>query len=309
MGIAIFTSQHRHLLAPEDFPVDPTTLDDLPEFSKFKVVFQLPFDALPSNEYSLLASPDRSNIVNRKINENIEKLAEQRSRGTLEFNEFDHESVRYSFKLISGGFPPMTPAGLWSLGFRIHNIYCREFVTALASYLKDRIAFYGATAGPVVEVGAGFGVLSEFLRLGGIPIIASSLSDLWPNHLGLGLHPRGVKEQDQYETVKESQPSIIICAWMPDEQDWTASWREVASVREYILIGAPPSSLNPSCGTAEAWCMRDEHGQDGEPVIRTAHPQGWTAMGLPEVSRWCLCYADGDLPFSLSNVLVVRRDA
>lgn len=282
---------------------EPVTVEELPHFAEFRRIFGLPFDAPGAEAYAELADPaGRSRIARREEERVLQKLVQSRAGGQLKLDLSvpDAAAYRNTFFLVTCGMP-QTPMALWSLGFRLHNIYTQEFVQALSLYLKDRLESYGPDAGPIVEVGAGFGVLAQALNSTGLRVLASSLEDSWPNHFGVELPPHGVKKEDQRQTVARVKPSIILCAWMPQGEDWTPAWRKQPSVREYLVIGCPPSDLSPACGTPAAWCMG---GEDNDQVV---NPQGWQATGIPQVSRWSMCYADGDYPFSLANVISVRR--
>ena len=124
---------------------------------------------------------------------------------------------------------------------RIYEYPTKEYVNALSDYLADRIryfAFSEPTPIPILEVCAGDGRLKYFLKqalqqkIPGLFSYTASDSGEW--NIG-NLSP--VELLDHETALEEIQPTIVLCSWMPNNQDLTQDFRDCESVREYILIG------------------------------------------------------------------------
>lgn len=149
-----------------------------------------------------------------------------------------------------------------------------ESCEALAAYLARRHAELVRRLGPcaLVEVGASNGRLAHHVNATGFlqaPLIATD-----PQPVPTPSHPKGrfpVEAMDDAAALAAYKPvAIVLCAWMPAHEDWTARWRK-ARVPEYVLIG-------------ECSAKSKAH--------NTEHP-GYERVPLPEVSRHLLHYSDG----------------
>lgn len=215
------------LRAPPIMPLDPSGPTDhysyalggleqdlcLPPFALLAALFSLPWKVMSVEEFVLkgLSGPLRSRVLDAWATEDFKaayvKKASVKASVTLEVvPDFAKLVEGYRFSRLLN---PMTPLGLWSVPFRIHQVLTIEFVDALAAYLSARVALYrvndpSADTCPVVEVGAGFGVLSNALRSRGLKIIATSTNDDWPMDYkdNKRLRPQGVVEERQEVTLR-----------------------------------------------------------------------------------------------------------
>ncbi|GAQ88010.1 hypothetical protein KFL_003940010 [Klebsormidium nitens] len=157
-----------------------------------------------------------------------------------------------------------------------YEVFTREFVHGLAAYLRERAAVYRLPRVKVLEVGAGDGRLSHYLRLllepmpgeaSKEPVFEIVATDSGQRGLASG-QPYGheVHEQDAVEALAAEQPHIVIACWQPLGVDWTAEIRRTDSVLEYLLIGEKDGGI---CGHPWlTWGVKaDDYCQ-----------QSWTAM-------------------------------
>lgn len=142
--------------------------------------------------------------------------------------------VRAALAACGTGAAQLAPLA-WARARFVHQFWTREFVDALAAFLA------GLAAEPLVEVGAGRGELSRWLRARGVPLVATDDGSWldgrldWPRGLSDDVLPFG------YEAaLARYRPAVVVCAWMPLGQDWTPAFRACPSVRQYLLIGEGP---------------------------------------------------------------------
>lgn len=175
--------------------------------------------------------------------------------------------------------------GWWSACFNtqqpIFQFFNREFVDALAHYLKEKRKI-SKSRRIILEVGAGSGLLSEELRKRGINIIATDdgYEEIVP------VAP--VELLDYHEAIRRFRPNIVICSWMPYQKDWTPAFRRPKYVKEYILIG---ESYRGCCGSDKTWKY---------------HP-GFEEVLLKDISQWSLCRRDYSEHKLHSVVISFRR--
>jgi hypothetical protein len=124
-----------------------------------------------------------------------------------------------------------------------------EFVDGLAAYLVARakaIRSGKASTTTILEVGAGTGKLSHFLKKGVDQLVNEKLeiiatdSGSWEH----GTH-HPVELMGHEEALDRYSPDIVIASWMPNDVDWTQDMRDTPSVVEYLLIGEGPGG---NCG-------------------------------------------------------------
>lgn len=142
-----------------------------------------------------------------------------------------------------------------------YEVLNREFVSALAGYLIDRAGVI--QEGPdkpvsILEVGAGIGKLSRFLEFFFDEMAEDRINlnavDTGEFSLTSALGPN-VEQLDYEEGLRRYKPSIVICSWMPLDEDWTQAMRDTPSVQEYILIGEGSGGC---CGAQwETWGNTD----------------------------------------------------
>jgi len=223
-----------------------------------------------------------------------------------------YDDAKHAFQQACS-FSAASPLSLWLRNSRYYQVLTREFVKALAAYLSKRKASYDTTAakstgrasaGPIVEVGAGLGTLARALRSYGVDLEATTLSTgVFDERDGI---PHGVVLEPQLQTIKRLKPSIVLCAWMPDREDWTKRWREATSVSEYIIIGPRLNPFSVSSGTEATWCVKEQY--LGSFLHTEDCPPGWEVHGLPQIFQWLLSADDDDsIQFSTSSILSVRR--
>ena len=159
------------------------------------------------------------------------------------------------------------------LGYQVNdsntfNIYCeeinmwpfwtREYINTLATYLLDRSSCCEEKETIILEIGAGDGRLSHFLRnefthsvqerktvTKNIPKVIATDDGSWEiNHVGPVEKLNAQQALSKYCADATNQQVIIICSWMPNGFDWTYLFRYY-NVYEYILIG---ESDDGNCG-------------------------------------------------------------
>ncbi|HET8628431.1 MAG TPA: hypothetical protein VFL91_13490 [Thermomicrobiales bacterium] len=142
--------------------------------------------------------------------------------------------VRAALAACGTGAAQLAPLA-WARARFVHQFWTREFVDALAAFLG------GLAAGPLLEVGAGRGELSRWLRGRGVPIVATDDGSWLDGRLDW---PRGLADDVLlfgYEAaLARYRPAVVVCSWMPLGEDWTPAFRACPSVRHYLLIGEGP---------------------------------------------------------------------
>lgn len=121
----------------------------------------------------------------------------------------------------------------------IYEFLNEEFIDKLSDYLSVRCAEQtGERPIVILEAGAGNGRLSHFLR--------EKLEKKIPGKFELHATDSGewelktafpVEQLDHKTALERYKPDMVIYSWMPYNEDMTADFRAVESVREYILIG------------------------------------------------------------------------
>jgi hypothetical protein len=121
-----------------------------------------------------------------------------------------------------------------------YEILTLEYVDGLASYMAQRAEELGREETlKVLEVGAGSGKLTRQLKKllteknAEIELVATDKDDgKWGIPLG-----ENVENLDYREALSKYKPDVVLCSWMPMDQDWSSAFRDQPSVKEYILIG------------------------------------------------------------------------
>ena len=124
-----------------------------------------------------------------------------------------------------------------------YEILTAEFIQALANHLGQRLAdIPQGNQGTIkiLEVGAGNGRLSHFLGAelnkkfpGKFEIVATSYPD--EKYKFRLIFPS--EQKDYRDALRKHKPAVVLCSWMPMDDDWSADFRNTSSVQEYILIG------------------------------------------------------------------------
>ena len=126
-------------------------------------------------------------------------------------------------------------------GMPQYEVFNADHIEALAAYFIVRMAELGLPALSVVEVGAGDGRLSHFLRVAlaksdaqGADRVTITATDDNSRQLEQFY---AVETCDAAEVMNRFQPDVVLVSWMELGQDWTSSFRACESVREYVLVG------------------------------------------------------------------------
>lgn len=134
-------------------------------------------------------------------------------------------------------------------GMPQYEVFNADHIKALASYFTGRMVELGLPALSVVEVGAGDGRFSHFLRVAlaksgedGADRVTVTATDDNSRQLEQFY---AVETCDAAEVMDRFKPDIVLVSWMELGQDWTSSFRACASVQEYVLVG---EADNGACG-------------------------------------------------------------
>jgi hypothetical protein len=175
-----------------------------------------------------------------------------------------------------------------------------DFVNALATYLKERIATYrtAARSERILEIGAGNGHLAQALRQplaeAGIDYVATDLAPI-PG--------TPVEQLDYREALRKYSPALVISSWMPPQTDFTQAIRSTPSVQEYVLIGDAEM-----CGIP--WETYGNHSRYSSRNARKPYrADGFARVNhLNQITRYQTAYRDPN-PYgrSTSTVLAYRR--
>jgi hypothetical protein len=216
---------------------------------------------------------------------------------------------------------------------QVYVFLTQDYVDALADYLQQRLVEYG-NGGTIVEIGAGNGRLAYFLQQRGIPIVATddcswklSSEDSHPVDDDDDNQQQQQQQQQQQppkrdvevfnlscdQALKVHAPTIVLCAWMPMYNDFTAAFCATPSVQEYLLIG--PATV---CGHAfDTWGF-DGGGGGGATTATatasTAEPPVYARNGfrkctslLVELEQLQLCKTDKPTEMFASQTVCFQR--
>mmetsp|Transcript_9424 Transcript_9424/g.21265 ORF Transcript_9424/g.21265 Transcript_9424/m.21265 type:complete len:526 (+) Transcript_9424:73-1650(+) len=148
-----------------------------------------------------------------------------------------------------------------------YQLWTQEYVQGLGNYILERAEQQGADETIVLEVGAGDGILAESLRdyfdnahreqkrhtdcsrrkiskrsrRKKNPTVIATDNYSWPVARNTAVENLSYQEALQKycsmaEETKTNRHVIVLCSWMPMNQDWSADFRK-SHVNEYILIG------------------------------------------------------------------------
>ena len=107
----------------------------------------------------------------------------------------------------------------------IYCFYTRELVDELAGMIASRSC---------LEIGAGDGTLTRFLKERGVQVTASD-NHGWQNAVE---YPDWVVKLDACESLKRYEPEVVICSWPPAQNDFERCVFNTTSVQLYIVIGS-----------------------------------------------------------------------
>lgn len=107
----------------------------------------------------------------------------------------------------------------------IYCFYSRPLVDALANM---------AASGVCLEIGAGDGTLTRFLKNRGVRITATD-NHAWKHAV---TYPEWVIKLDAREALSAYAPEVVICSWPPSQNDFERHVFSTPSVRLYVVIGS-----------------------------------------------------------------------
>jgi len=158
--------------------------------------------------------------------------------------------------------------GLWE-DLKHHNphgfefqILTKEFIKSFSDFLAEEINKIPKEKLNILEVGAGNGRLTYFLKEAikdkaiNKEIVFRAIDDFsWdsddqPFFWTKKIFP--VENISVEESIK-SNPDIVISSWMPKDEDWTVNFRTNPNIQEFILIGT-----EMDCGNKNSW-VADEN--------------------------------------------------
>jgi len=107
----------------------------------------------------------------------------------------------------------------------IYCFYSRRLIKELANEIGDRKA---------LEIAAGDGTLSRFLREEGVDITATD-DHSWTHSIDF---PDDVINEDARTALKTHQPQVVICSWPPAGNDFEEHVFKTKSVELYVVIAS-----------------------------------------------------------------------
>ena len=107
----------------------------------------------------------------------------------------------------------------------IYCFYSRALVECLARMIAGRRC---------VEIGAGDGTLTRFLKNQGVQLTATDTHD-WKNAVE---YPDWVVKRDARGALTTYRPEVVICSWPPSQNDFERHVFNTPSVQLYVVIGS-----------------------------------------------------------------------
>lgn len=107
----------------------------------------------------------------------------------------------------------------------IYCFYSRELIDALARLIDGR---------PCLEIAAGDGTLSRFLRERGVNVRATD-DHSWSQAIR---YPDWVERLDAQTALKRHAPEVVLCSWPPANNNFERQVFRTPGVRLYIMIGS-----------------------------------------------------------------------
>ncbi len=105
----------------------------------------------------------------------------------------------------------------------IYAFYSRELIQSLAAHIGERAA---------LEIGAGDGCLSRFLRQAGTSIRATD-DHSWKHVIK---YPDDVEQLDAASALARYRPRVVICSFPPPKNDFEKVVFATPSVESYLVI-------------------------------------------------------------------------
>ncbi len=107
----------------------------------------------------------------------------------------------------------------------IYCFYSRELVDALAELIAGR---------PCLEIAAGDGTLTRFLRERGVEVTASD-NRTWHKQVE---YPDWVVNEEARESLRRRSPQVVLCSWPPAGNAFERHVFRTPSVQLYVVIGS-----------------------------------------------------------------------
>lgn len=107
----------------------------------------------------------------------------------------------------------------------IYCFYSADLISALADLIGGRSC---------VEIAAGDGTLSRFLRDVGVEIAATD-DHSWKQHINF---PDDVTRQDAVRALRRRRPEVVLCSWPPAGNTFEREVFVTDSVDTYVVIGS-----------------------------------------------------------------------
>jgi hypothetical protein len=107
----------------------------------------------------------------------------------------------------------------------IYCFYSRQFIEQVALLADGR---------PCLEIAAGDGTLSRFLREQGVDARATD-DHSWHDRISF---PESVEKLDAQAALKKYAPRVVLCSWPPAHNTFERSVFSTPSVELYIVVGS-----------------------------------------------------------------------
>ncbi len=107
----------------------------------------------------------------------------------------------------------------------IYCFYSRALIVSLDKMIASRSC---------LEIGAGDGTLTRFLKNQGVQITATD-NHSWKNAVD---YPEWIEKLDARLALSTYNPEVVICSWPPAQNDFERSVFNTVSVQLYIVIGS-----------------------------------------------------------------------
>lgn len=127
----------------------------------------------------------------------------------------------------------------------IYCFYSAALIRRLATMIDGR---------STLEIAAGDGTLSRFLRDAGVPVTATD-DHSW----SAVAFPEDVEKREAKAALRAHAPEVVICSWPPAGNDFEAAVFATESVQMYVVIG---SSHEVGAGNWQAYARQQAFTQN-----------------------------------------------